>query len=348
MIVDRCQVPEGLGAPVDRIKAVLWCLRGIGAPGSQIRCVQETVQKRTQQSRSMVYRCMKALLDTKVIVQTRSAAPNQSAAYIVRYDRMLDLWCEPEDQEYIRMAINASQPGTRKRVPDGDASKSTSPSPGRTRPSWGRTGVQPGPVVKEEPAIPAKPAPPPTPSADEIDRWLVNTTLGGGGGEMSLGGWIKIARSAKHSVAMSDRLAAILVARGVQDAEFGLAALEKIKDRIAKNQAKSPEGLFTKFLDPANDLTGPCDQTRDRRRAAEQERRAVSIKIREQWGDAMQRQVASRIRAMLTETLGPEATEAVFASWHARAGLGDWDAMLGFIAANYSALTRATTEGAAA
>lgn len=353
MIIDRCQVPDDLDVKPHYIKSVLWCLRGIGAPGTQIRCVHETIQKRTQISRSMVYRCMKELQDAKLLVQTRSAAPHQSAAYIMRYDRILDSWCEPDDQEYIRMAINRSQPGTRQRVSGGDTSKSTGPQPGRTCPEPGRTGVQRGPVIKEEPAVPAEPAPPPSPSTDEIDRWLLNLAAGGGAGGvgvMDQEAWERLARHAGIGVARQrERFASILVARGVQDAEIGLAALEKIKQRLSDKHVKSPEGLFTSFLDPSKDLTGECDRTRERRRIEDQERRAVAIKIREQWGEPTQRQVSRRIRAMLNTSIGEVRAQAVFKAWHTHESIRDWDAMLAFVTTHYSKLTAAKKpEGAAA
>ena len=45
-ITDRAIPPKGLGAAPYTIKAVLWCLRGLGAPGKTLAFSRATIEER--------------------------------------------------------------------------------------------------------------------------------------------------------------------------------------------------------------------------------------------------------------------------------------------------------------
>ena len=160
---------------------------------------------------------------------------------------------------------------------------------------------------------------------------------------MDRGAWQRLGKSARLSIAQSRRCAEILTARKVQDADAGLAAMEKLKHRISANQAKNPEGLFTSFLDPAKDLTGPCEATFKRRLAEAQARREKAAQIEASWSDDLKRLVFARLRGLLSERLGDELMALVVASWHERPSLASWDPMLGVIAVYWDRLGKAQT-----
>lgn len=353
IIVDRCKPPTDTQSKQRDIKSVLWCLRGIGAPGKEIECSREVIEDRTCLSRSVVYRVIRVLLEHEILTQTRSPSPNKTAAYIVNYDK-LALWLRPEDQQIV--GVHGCQADTRTgvtqrpdRVSGRDPSKSTGVSPTRTGVHQTQTGVTQTPDIKEVPADPAIPAP--TPSPEQIDQWLTNIAVGGGaaGPRMDAVEWEILGKKAKLPSDYRLSCASILATKGVQDAELGLAAMEKLADRLGSKTLNNPMGLFSTIVD-GKEQTGPCAATIKRHRERDDARRQLAKNIELNWSDELKRHVYHRVRTMLADLLGEEEA-SIMAAWRARDTLLDWDAMLDFIAANWKQIGKANkpnTEGKAA
>jgi hypothetical protein len=350
MIVDRCHPPATERCQPKLLKAVLWSIKSFGAPGAVIKTSRERIAARAEYSVRAVDDAIRALNRVGAMEQLSSSSPGSPAQYRLNY-RVLIGWLDDEDREYFERLFGptpATSAGVQHTHPV-QASDSTPAIPAtnarngfhqRTQSVLGEPAPTAG-DIKEVRALRANPAPP----AEEVDRWLLNLAMGGGaGGEGVLDeeAWVRLARFAGIGVAsLREELASILTARDVVDAEVGVAAMEKLKDRMDAGQVKNPKALFTSFLDPDRDKTGPCKRTRDRRKDEEDCQRASRLKIEHQWSEAIMRRVYTRIRVFLLEHIGERRTNEVLAVWHSRDNVRDWDAMIALISANYVAFTKA-------
>lgn len=135
--------------------------------------------------------------------------------------------------------------------------------------------------------------------------------------------------------------AGILTNRGVLDAETGLAAMEKLGDRMLGRGVNSAMGMFCSFLDPEKDKTGECERTRKRKQREQQAMHATRLKIENQWSEQMQQQVFTRMKRILETHIGRENATHVIQEWHRRDGVLEWDAMIALISSAYDVLTKA-------
>ncbi|MHA7813236.1 MAG: hypothetical protein ACX94C_07595 [Phycisphaerales bacterium] len=358
MIVDRCNPPSTDRCQPKLLKAVLWSIKSFGAPGAIIKTSRERIASRAQYSVRAVDDAIRALTkELGAMEQLAAPSAGSPAQYRLNY-RVLIGWLDDEDREYFERLFgptHATSAGVQRTQPV-QASENTHATTStnarndcaqRTQPLLGPHATSAG-VIKEVRAGRARTAPPAPadgPPDTEIDRWLRNLAIGGGAGGVGVmdeEAWSRLAHFAGIGVAsLRDDLAVILTARGIEDASVGVAAMEKLKDRMDSKQARNPKALFTSFLDPSKDQTGECKRTRNRRKDEEDGHRMARMKIEHQWSEAMNRRVYGRLRVFLLEHLGEKRTGHVLDAWRRYETVRDWDAMIALIAANYNAWTRA-------
>lgn len=158
---------------------------------------------------------------------------------------------------------------------------------------------------------------------------------------MDRSGWEALGKQAKLSTDLRTRCATTLETRGVLDAETGLAAMEKLADRMRSKGIESPIGLFTSFV-AGKDITGPCNTTIARHSERDDKRRRLAANIEHNWSDELKRTVYYRVRGLLNERCGESRSNEIMVAWRTRSTLLDWDAMLDFIAANWDRIGKAS------
>lgn len=162
--------------------------------------------------------------------------------------------------------------------------------------------------------------------------------------------WEALGRKAKLSEDYRIGCASILATKGVKDAEIGLAAMEKLADRLGSKTLNNPLGLFATIVD-GKEHTGPCPATIKRHRDRDENRRMLAKNIEHNWSPELKRKVHRGVRDRLCVLIGESRAESVMHAWHARDTLLDWDAMLDFIVVHWKHIgttSKPTTEGAAA
>ncbi|GEM_PF-4730022 len=242
IIVDRCVPPAGDQLAPSAIKAVLWCIRGLGAPGTTLGVASGVVARRTCLSDRTVRRTIAFLCDTGVLEQVAKPAPGRTALYTVDYVRLSD-WLADDDREQARIRPDAGRHG--RRTPDDTAAeRRTTRPPSPSTPAISSatpddisiTPDDTSPVSKEETALPADTCSSSSAAADEAGS-----------------SWEELDELARHSgidSGISGQLAELLVARGAQsDHPDTLNALERFAEVLATGNVDNPPALFRSMLD---------------------------------------------------------------------------------------------------
>lgn len=253
-IITDCAIPpEGLGAHPSSIKLVLYCLRGLGAPGSDLQVHQWKIEQRTQLGDRVIRTIMGILRDQAILVQTAQPAPGRPACYRMDYARLAD-WLTDEDRERSEIGPSSNTGTTCRRSPAPDAAEhrhdvppnKTTPARGSATPAPdAATAARDAADLKEVPAVPADSSISISAAADELRS---------------------LARKSGLSPEVSDSVARQLAGMGWTDLDRVRNDLERLAEAMARSSVRNPNGLLTTFL------TGPLqpsDKALKRARKAE-------------------------------------------------------------------------------
>jgi hypothetical protein len=250
IIVDRCVPPSDLGIAASTLKAVLWCLRGLGAPGSELGVASGVVALRTCLSDRAVRKAIAVLRDRGILEQTSTPAPGRCARFMVNYLKLAE-WLAADDRQQARIRTEPSpnnQPNTGttcRRTPAPDAaehrhhlppSRST-PARGSATPARGAATPASGAAdSKEGAALPAKTSSSSSAAAAAAitDRWSE---------------WDLVGRRAGLEPGLAGQAAALLVQIGHDDANTARIALERLAERVKSGSVTNPVGLLKRILE---------------------------------------------------------------------------------------------------
>lgn len=244
IIVDRCRPPDGLGSAPSTIKAVLWCLRGLGAPGSLISVHAEVIEDRTCLSERAVRKAMATLREHGVLDQVQAQAPGRPAGYRMNYARLAE-WLSDDDRARIRLPT-PSNTGTRcRRTPAPNAGEHRHLMPVSDQ---HRHLVPPTPASGA--ATPASGAGVPirTAGASCIPAKDQQQQQAAAAAAVSPDRWEDMGRRAGLSVALAAQCADALTRRAWTDQEAAQIALERLAERQAVETPRNPVGLFLTIL----------------------------------------------------------------------------------------------------
>lgn len=331
IITDRCIPPAGLGPSPSTLKSVLWCLRGLGMPGSDICVPASIIERRTCLSRRAVTRAMACLREHGIITQTRAPSPGQATRYVMDYERLSE-WVEEGDLDAVRIR-NGRTRGSRSVAPEATDRehqrpplKSTgAPEPTSCAPESKSVASQ-STVLKEETAYQQIPAA----AAARLDA---EQLLGAAAAADLVDGveeWIKIAKGAGLEIGDARQCAQALHSLGLQDREIGINALERLSERMKGGGIKNPVGLLRSFVEQHDELeSSKRELLRQRKRDAK--RKDFAEFVREKCSQANYEQIQVRTEAILQGVLGIETTGELMPDGCFRQPLNGWPTMLDFV-----------------
>ena len=255
-IVDRAIPPDGLEATPGVIKSVLWCLRGLGAPGTEIGFYRDVIIRRTCWEKRSVSRAMHDLRQAGILVFVKGAAPGRPAMYRMDYER-LNEWV-PEDERREIQAPDGRTTGTRTGAPEAPerahlvrSSESTGAPEARTGAPEARTGA---------------------PQTPDLKVVSCNTCNTGSGGSAAAAEDHRIDREAAEELTRNagvpeprrETLARVVAEQELSDRELVLTALERLSERMAGGRVQNPTGLLVSLLRHPGGPE-PAERTRKRR-----------------------------------------------------------------------------------
>ena len=256
IIVDRCRPPEGIGCAPYTLKAVLWCLRGLGAPGTDLHVYAQVIESRTCLSERAVRKAISTLKDQGVLEQVQAQAPGRPAGYRMHY-QAIARWLDPEDRARVRLADpDDDQPtvntGTRcRRTPASDAGEHRhlvpesdqhrhlvppTPAPSAATPASGA-----GVPIRTAGASCISSRRPAAAAAKEA-------TDAAAAAAISIHEWAELAKGAKLETGLAGQCAESLVTAGWTDRKAATVALERLSERLSGSDVRNPVGLFLTIL----------------------------------------------------------------------------------------------------
>lgn len=153
-------------------------------------------------------------------------------------------------------------------------------------------------------------------------------------GILGLEAWGGLARKAGLTGGLESQCPRLLVERGVQDAETGLRAMERLRERLKR--VDSPTGFFLAQLDQPGgpDETGGSKARRER---AEGKRRELAGAI-DGWSPGHRAGIERATRQLLERDLGEDVARELMPMGQFARPIRTWDAMLDFICVRYDQL----------
>lgn len=222
IVIDRAVPPDDLGVAPRTIKLVLWCLRGLGHPGSLLAVLGDEVARRTCLDARSVRRAIAALCEAKILTQVQTPAPGRQALYSMDYTRLAD-WLDDTDRSQAGLG-NAGR--TVPRSPD-------APSPERRthRPPSGSTpdSVSGTPDFESRTADAPSGVPVRNAGASCIPA---KTCIVVKSDDDDAIDWFTIGRKAGLSDEHARTAAQALAAQGYRDIERARNDLERVADRV--------------------------------------------------------------------------------------------------------------------
>lgn len=322
IITDRAIPPQGLGAAPSSIKLVLYCLRGLGAPGAFLSVPRGVIEDRTQLGETAVKKVIRILLKAGILVQVEKPAPGRVARYQVSYVKLAD-WLCGADRQVVQLDTvqrhagatrprhtGATRPGSQaQRAPehrrDAPPSDSTQARSARTQARRAQTPAHSAPDYKEVTALPALPAA----AALSATQQLANAAAAGVG-VMTGEAWETLGKRAGLERDTASIAAHTLVELGIADAERGLRAMEKLAERLkSPNQVKNPTGLLRTIAARPGEPE-PTTESVKRERIATQKRDRTREMLHSYEPETLER-IAQKTRIVVERRTSPEAAELV-------------------------------------
>lgn len=247
IIVDRCVPPDGLPAAPATLKAVLWCLRGLGGPGADLCVHQAEIERRTCLKARTVGKAMATLREHGIIQSIGTAAPGRPVRYRVDYARLADWLTDPQDRAAAGFGPHPNKPGNvgttcrRSPAPDADDRRHQMPTSGASSaPGAPNVGTRCRRHIKEN-------------SCKDLQE-----NSGGGAPPMAAAAagsvrveaqeWATVARRAGLEAGLAGQCAEVLVSLGITDAELARNALERLDERVRGGGIRNPLGLLRSLL----------------------------------------------------------------------------------------------------
>lgn len=314
IITDRAIPPQGLGAAPYTIKLVLYCLRGLGAPGAFLSVPRGVIEERTQLKETAVKKVIRILLEAGILIQVEKPAPGRVARYQVSYVTLADWLCGADRQvvqlDTVQRNAGATRPRSQaQRAPehrrDAPPSESTQARSARTGARRAQTPARSAPDYKEVTALPALPAA----AALSATQQLANAAAVGVG-VMTGEAWETLGKRAGLERDTASIAAHTLVELGIADAERGLRAMEKLAERLkSPNQVKNPTGLLRTIAARPGEPE-PTTESVKRDRIASQKRERTREMLHSYEPETLER-IARKTRIVVERRTSPEAAEIV-------------------------------------
>lgn len=357
IITDRCKPPKNQTAAPSTVKSVLWCLRGLGAPGMTLSIPRGVIEDRTCLGETAVKKAQRVLLDHEILIQVGKPAPGRSAQFRLDYRKLAE-WLDPSDRQIIRLdniKPNAgatrprsqarSAPEHRRDAPASDSTPAQSApveiNAGATRP---RSQARSAPGIKVEPAL--RPAKRNTPAAaaaraetakdrtpPDADLQLANAAAAAAG-VMDLEAWTRIGRRAGLEIDLAGQCAHTLIELGVEDAEVGMRALERLSERLSR--IDHPPAFVRKLV--AQDGGPEASKAAIRRERGAAQRRDRLLDAMSTWPRESHEVVRRKLRAHLEHELGEDVARQLMPCEQYARPLSSWTAMLDYIAVHWDAI----------
>lgn len=339
VITDRCVPPSGLGPSPSTLKLVLWCLRGLGAPGADLCIPASIIELRTCLSRRGARNAMACLREHGILTQTQPPAPNRSARYTLNYLVLAD-WLDEGDWEVVKSLQTKSNGGTLcRRTGESGASerghllppsKSTGAPPAAKGAPPAPTEAPPAGDIKEEAELPELPAAAAGESSgfDIAQRELAAAAAG----TLVRGveDWAKIAKTAGHDIDTATQLGGVLVAQGITDRGIGRNALERIHERVKGGGVQNPSGLLRSILGQPGGAE-PSKKSIARKRAQDRKFEVFNDSVADCTPNQI-RWIEDRVCVLLEIELGIETTAVLMPGGRFEIPLGSWPEMIRFAA----------------
>lgn len=352
IITDRCTPPKGLGSAPSTIKAVIWCLRGLGAPGSDLCVHLAIVERRTCLSARAVRSVISILREFAILTLIEAPAPGRASRYRMDYKQLAE-WLDDGDREAARLLDGGS---TRHRSEAAHATErrhhtppikstvaarsATVASDAATVAAHSATVAPDAGDIKEETAIPAKPAA----AAAQLGAEQLLAAAAAGGLVDGVEEWIKLGKGAGLQVGDARQCAQALHSLGLQDREIGINALERLSERMKGGGVQNPIGLLRSFVDQRDDLESSV-RANTRKRNREQRRDQFSKFVRDECTPENYERIRTRTRVILEGVLGIETTDELMPDGEFRELLNQWPTMLDFVLSRWNEIR--TMQGAA-
>jgi len=340
IITDRCVPPKGLGCGQPTLKSVLWCLRGLGAPGADLCVPTSIIELRTCLSKRSVRMAIAILKEHGILEQIGTPAPGRAARYRMHYERLAE-WLQPSDRVDARLKTTGNGCSSRtrtdaapalERVQDMHAIKSTGAAPAATGAAPAPSGAAPAADIKEETAIPASTSS--SSSAQQAEQILAAAAAGGL--IFDQGEWVKEAKRVGFDSGLAGQCAHSFIELGINDRTIGIVALERLRERLSSGSVRNPLGLLRTI---ATRPGGPEPSQKSIKRTQAQERRRNEfIKfIQNQPGDAIG-MLQTRTQTLIEGELGAEICSELMPDGKFRFDLINWDQMTDFILARWETI----------
>lgn len=335
IITDRAIPPQGLGASPSTIKLVLWCLRGLGAPGAALSVPRELIEHRTQLGERAVRSVVSILKDAGILEQIGQPSPSRPAQYMMHYRKLAE-WLPEADREILRIDDHHTHTGAqRRRSPARDAAehRRTAP-PNKTTPArdaataarGAGTAARDAAVLKEVTALPALPAA----AAPSPELQLANLAAAAAG-VMDHEAWVRVGRRAGLDVDLAAQCARTIASLGVEDARTGMMALERLGERLGK--IDNPTGFLRTLLEQQG---GPdpskASSKRERLTGHNREKLLASLNS---WTPEQLSGLRERTRAYLDSKLSDKIARQLMPCGQYARPLTSWPEMLDLIAARF-------------
>jgi len=341
VITDRSEPPKGLAAAPLTINAVLWCLRGLSAPGQEISVSREIIEKRTGAGETAVKKALRILIGYGILIQTERPAPGRVARYRMSYARLAD-WLDDHDRELVELMVERRHPNRRKSTQapgageqgrDAPGSKSTQARGAQTQARGAQTQARGAGDIKEATALPAKPAA----AARKLPpaRQQLANLAAAAAAVPDFDVWVQMGKRAGLDRDAAERCADALVQADVQDGPFGRRLLERASER--GSSIKDLGAWSSRFIrDGAQDRTG-----KDRGR--ENARRKMVEGV-----DGFTADQADHVRRYMRELLESELGEGIASELmplgQYATPVRAWDDMLDLMVSRWSDIAQTVAE----
>lgn len=306
------------------------------------------IEDRTCLGETAVKKALRVLLDHEILIQVVKPAPGRTAQFRLDY-RALAMWLDPSDRQIIRLDnirsdTGATRPRTQaRRAPerrrDAPVSESTQARGETTQARSAQTQARRAPVIKEVTALPAKiPAAAAaraetakTRTEPSAETQLANAAAAAAG-VMDLGAWTRLGRKAGLDLDLAEQCGHTLIELGVEEAEIGRRALERLAERLGK--IDNPIGFLRRLIGQDG---GPeaSKASVKRERLARQRREKLIEAMDTKWTPDGYTAVRLQLTAYLEHMLGEEVTRQLMPCEQYAKPIRRWEAMLDLIATQW-------------